>query len=193
MAQALQKLPISVEEYLEGEEISEIKHEYIAGRVYAMSGGTVNHSTVAVNFVRRAANQLAGKPCRAFNSDMKVRVDLGTDWAFYYPDASIVCTPIGGKAHFTDAPAVILEVLSDSTRHYDELRKMRDYLTIPSLQAYVLAEADFEKITIYRRLGEEFRIEIITDTAATLQLPDVGIAIPIIDLYEDVDTGENAH
>jgi len=186
MELAIEETHLSVQDYLDGEKDSDIKYDYVAGRVYAMSGGTINHLTVAVNFVRHAGNQLAGKSCRTFNSDLKVRIDLGDEFAFYYPDAAIVCTPLGGKDHFTDSPAVILEVLSPSTRRDDEVQKYRDYLTIPSLKVYIIAEADLAKITIYRRDGEGFGCKILSGIDATLDLPEAGIAIPMADLYRDV-------
>lgn len=186
MALAIEESYFSVQDYLEGEEISEIKHEYVAGRVYAMSGGTMAHQRIGRNFLRNAGNQLAGKPCEPTSCDFKVRINLGQDWVFYYPDAMIVCEPIADDAHFTDSPKVILEVLSPSTRRNDEVQKFRDYLTIPSLQVYILAEADFAKLTIYRRQGEVFQREDLVGIEAVLDLPETGIAIPMAELYRDV-------
>jgi len=186
MELAVEESYLSVRDYLEGEEVSKIKCEYIAGRIYAMSGGTVNHHTVAMNFARHAGNQLFGKSCRTFNSDLKIRIDYGNEQAFYYPDASIVCSPLGGNDHFTDSPAVILEVLSPSTRRIDEVQKFRDYLTIRSLQVYLLAEADFQKVTIYRRRGEIFHRETIAGPYGVLDLPEVEVSIRLGDLYAEV-------
>lgn len=186
MAQALQKPTISVQEYIEGEEISEIKHEYIAGRVYAMSGGTMAHQRIARNFLQHAGNQLAGKPCEPTNCDFKVRIHLGDELAFYYPDAMIICETIPDDAHFTDSPTIILEVLSPSTRRNDEVQKYRDYISIPSLKVYIVAEADFAKITIWRRDVDRFSSKILSGIEAILDLPEVGIAIPMADLYADV-------
>lgn len=173
-------------DYLQSEATSDVKHEYIAGRVYAMSGGTVNHHTVSMNFARHAGNQLHGKTCRTFNSDLKIRIPLGKETAFYYPDASIICTPLGGNDHFTDSPTVILEVLNPSTRRIDEVQKFRDYLTIPSLQVYLLAEADLQKVTVYRRKGEILHRETIAGPYGVLDLPEVEVSILLGDLYAEV-------
>ena len=186
MALAIKEEHLSVQDYLDGEEVSDIKHEYIAGKVYAMSGGTMAHQRIARNFTRHAGNELAGKPCEPTNSDFKLRIHLGDELAFYYPDAMIVCETTPDDAHFTDSPAVILEVLSPSTRRDDEVQKYRDYLTVPSLKVYIIAEADFAKITIYRRDGDSFSGTILATVDATLDLPEVGIAIPMSDLYRDV-------
>lgn len=179
---------LSREEYLEGELMSEVRHEYVAGQVYARPGGTMNHQRVAMNFVCLAGNALVGKSCFPAGSDFKIHVPLGGGVeAFYYPDAAIICVPVPGEAHFTDSPSVILEVLSPSTRRIDEVQKYRDYVTIPSLQIYLVAEADRPLVTVHRRDGNAFRREIVAGLDATLELYDVGVAIPLADLYLNVE------
>jgi len=178
---------ISPEDYLRGELASEIRHEYVAGNVYAMSGGTLNHQRIAGNFIRLAGNQLVGNPCFPTGSDFKLQVPLGEDEvAFYYPDAMIICVPVPGDALFTDSPSVILEVLSPTTRRNDEVQKLRDYLTIPTLQSYLLAETDAHFVTIYRRSGAEFRREILSGPDASFDLPESGLSISLSELYRDV-------
>ena len=131
---ALPDRRISRNDYLQGELASEVRHEYVAGNVYAMSGGTLNHQRIAGNFAFLVRRQLAGKPCFPTGSGFKLRVPLGGgDEAFYYPDGMIICVPVPGDALFTDSPSVILEVLSPTTRRNDEVQKFRDYLTIPTL------------------------------------------------------------
>lgn len=175
------------EDYLDGELNSEIRHEYVAGNVYAMSGGILNHQRVAGNFFRSAGNQLSGKSCFPTNCDFKVRVALGyDDEAFYYPDAMVICVPVSGDAHFTDSPSVILEILSPTTRRIDQVEKLRDYLTIPSLQTYIMAETNSPMLTIHHRDGATFRKEIIGGMDAILKLPEVGLEISFAEMYRDV-------
>lgn len=177
---------ISRKEYLEGELSSKIRHEYVAGYVYAMSGGTLGHQRVAGNFLRIAGNQLLGKLCFPTGSDFKLNVQLidGSE-AFYYPDAMLICAQVGVDALFTDSPSVILEVLSPSTRRDDQTLKLRDYLTIPSLRAYILAEAETPLLTVYRRGGDGFHREMISGLDTALELPEVGVRIPLKELYLD--------
>jgi len=187
MALAIPKNRISRDEYLQGEVSSEIRHEYVAGNVYAMSGGTLDHQRVAGNFFRLAGNQLAGKPCFPTGSDFKLRVMLDQDEeAFYYPDGMVICVPVPGDALFTDSPSVILEVLSPNTRRNDEVQKFRDYLTIPTLQTYILAETDSPFLTLHRRDATGFRRETLAGLDTTLDLPEAGISIPLAELYRDV-------
>lgn len=187
MSLAVANHSVSRNDYLQGELVSETRHEYVAGHVYAMSGGTLNHQRVAGNFLRISGNQLAGKSCFPTGSDFKLHVSLGNgDEAFYYPDGMIICVPVAGDALFADAPSVILEVLSPSTRRNDEVQKFRDYLTIPSLQTYILAETEAPFLTIHRRDGDHFSREILSGADAVLELPEVGLSIPLAELYQGV-------
>ena len=178
---------ISQDDYLQGELASEIRHEYVAGNVYAMSGGTFNHQHIAGNFMRMAGNKLAGKPCLPTGSDFKLRVPLGGgEQAFYYPDGMIISVPVAGDALFTESPSVILEVLSPTTRRTDEVQKLRDYLTIPTLGTYILAETESPFLTLHRRVGAGFRREILSGPDAVLDLPEVGISFALAELYQGV-------
>jgi Uma2 family endonuclease len=186
MAQKVADLLVTPGEFLEGERHAEIKHEYLGGRVYAMSGGSLNHQRLGRNFVRQAANRLEGKPCEPTTSDFLVRIKLGNDEVMYYPDAMILCHPTRGDEQFTTEPTVILEVLSPHTRRIDETQKLRDYLTIPTLQTYLLAETDSPTLTLYRRVGDSFERTLLSGLEATLDLPEVDLSIPLAELYQDV-------
>ncbi len=187
MEVAIENNRISREEYLQGELISEIRHEYAAGNVYAMSGGTLNHQRIAGNFIRIAGNQLEGKSCFPTGSDFKLHVPLGVgEEAFYYPDGMIICVPVPGDALFTDSPSVILEVLSPTTRRIDEVQKYRDYITIPTLGTYILAETDSPSLTLHRRTSAGFKRETLAGLDAVLDLPEAEISIQLAELYRDV-------
>ncbi len=187
MALAIADKRISRDEYLEGELGAEIRHEYVAGNVYGMSGGTLNHQRIAGNFLRIAGNQLAGKLCFSTGSDFKLQVALGgSEEAFYYPDGMIICVPVPGNALYSDSPSVILEVISPTTRRIDEVQKYRDYITIPTLGTYILAETDSPLLILHRRDGLGFRRETLAGPDAVLELPEAGVAIPLAELYRDV-------
>jgi Uma2 family endonuclease len=98
----------------------------------------------------------------------------------------IICIPVPGDALFTDSPRVILEVISPTTRRNDEVQKFRDYLTIPTLETYILAETDSPFLTLHRRDGTGFRREILSGPDAILDLPAAGLSIPLAELYQDV-------
>ena len=187
MSLAIADNRISEEHYLQGELASEIRHEYVAGQAYAMSGGTLDHQRIAGNFFYLIKKLLVGKPCFPTGSDFKLRVPLGGgEQAFYYPDGMIICVPVPGDALFTDSPSVILEVLSPTTRRDDEVQKFRDYLTISTLGTYILAETDSPFLTLHRKDGAGCRREILSGLDAILNLPEVGISLSLADLYRDV-------
>ncbi len=178
---------VSVEDYLSGELISSVKHEYLGGIVYAMAGARNAHNIIATNLLGTLHARLRGKPCRPFNSDTKIRVRLPTQIRFYYPDASVVCRPNPQADTFQDDPVVLFEVLSRSTRRIDEGEKKDAYLTIPSLAVYVLIEQDSAAVTVYRRTESGFVREVHEGPGAVLPLGEIGMDLPLGDLYETVE------
>ncbi len=120
--------------------MSNIKHEYLGGYVYAMAESRNSHNLIGTNVIGTLYLRLKGKKCRSFNSDTKIRVRLPSHVRFYYPDASIICRPNSPDDSFQDEPSVLFEVLSAKTRRLDQGEKKDAYLTIPSLCFYVLVE-----------------------------------------------------
>jgi len=179
---------ISVEDYLEGELISEVKHEYLGGQVHAMAGGTSRHSALGSNVTAALTSALRGKPCRAFNSDLKVRIELPGQTRFYYPDAMVVCELRKDSETWQDRPVVIVEVLSESTRRIDLTEKLEAYLAIPMLKALIFVEPDIVHATVHRRgpSGGFFREDYV-GTEAVVPLPEVGIDLPLSDVYEGIE------
>lgn len=187
MSTARKIQPISVADYLAGELTAKVKHEYLAGAVYAMSGGTNAHNLIASNCLGALFSRLRGKPCRAYNSDTKIRIRLQSHDRFYYPDVSVICRPNAPSDSFQDDPAVIVEVLSRKTRRIDEGEKKDAYLSISRLSAYVLLEQDTAAAVVYRRSTEGFTREIYTGLAATIQLEAVGVELPFAEVYDAVE------
>ncbi|MEZ6123747.1 MAG: Uma2 family endonuclease [Planctomycetaceae bacterium] len=133
-----------------------MRHEYIDGFVYAMVGARNAHNLIASNVLVSMGLQLKGRPCRAFNSDTKVRVRMTSHVRFYYPDAMVVCHQNPQDQTFQDAPVLIVEVMSESTRRLDDGEKRDAYFTIPSLTHYVLLNQNAAAAIVYERQGDEF-------------------------------------
>jgi Uma2 family endonuclease len=167
MSAALKWNLVSVEDYLAGELRSPIKHEYVAGVVYAMAGAINRHNRIATNTLGGLYTRLRERPCQPFNSDTKVRIRLPTQTRFYYPDASVVCQPNPEHDSFQDHPAVIAEVLSRRTRRIDEGEKKDAYLTISSLGVYLLIEQEMPLVTVFRRTDAGFVREVYHGLEAT--------------------------
>ena len=178
---------ISVEDYLAGELVSPVKHEYLGGFVYAMAGAKNAHNSIAVNIIGLLHAQLKGKRCRPCNSDTKVRVRSATRTRFYYPDASVVCQPNPQDDSFQDNPVVIFEVLSKGTRRTDEGEKKDAYLSIPTLRVYVLVEQETATVVVYRRGDQGFSSEVHEGLDAILSLPEIKVELPLREVYEGVE------
>ncbi len=139
---------LSITDYLQNELMSDIKHEYIEGLMYAIAGASKNHQRIITNLIVSFGSHLENTPCDTFSSDIKVRVG---DLAFFYPDVIIACQDDTDNEYYLEKPLIIVEVLSKSTRRRDETTKRRLYQTLPSLQEYVLIEQDFVDVEVCRR------------------------------------------
>lgn len=178
---------ISVEDYLAGELVSKVKHEYLGGEVYAMAGARNVHNLIAGNVFGSLYGQLRGKPCRPFNSDTKIRIRLRTHSRFYYPDVSVICRPNPQDDSFQDEPAVVVEVLSRRTRRIDEGEKWDAYLAIPSLSAYLLVEQESDTVVVHRRGNGGFIREIYCGLDAVIPLAEIAAELPLAEIYDGVE------
>jgi len=178
---------VSVEGYLAGELISPIKHEYLGGLAYAMAGERNAHCLIASNTLGAVGMRLRGRRCRAFNSDTKIRIRLPSYVRFYYPDASVVCRPNPQTDSFQDEPSVLFEVLSRRTRRVDEVEKKDAYESIPSLAVYILIEQDMAAVVAFRRTETGFIREVHEGLDAVIPLGEIGIELPLAEIYETVE------
>lgn len=181
------------QEYLEWEEQQPLKYEYINGEVFAMTGGTLPHNSIAVNLTSALKNHLRGKGCKVFMADAKVGVSL--QGPFHYPDVMVSCDPQDQRAcKIIYHPCLIVEVLSPGTEGFDRGKKFRHYRQIDTLKEYVLIEADKMNVECYR-LNEKGKWELtsysLEETTANgtelkVQLTSLDFCCPISLLYEDV-------
>lgn len=181
------------QEYLEWEEQQPIKYEYIAGKVYAMTGGTIPHNDIALNLASALKNHLRSKGCKVQIADAKV--GISSNGPFHYPDVMVSCDPQDQKARqIIYHPCLILEVLSPSTEAFDRGKKFQNYRRIDTLKEYILI--DSEKMSVeYYRLNEKkkweltpYSLEDETDNPTELEIEfiSVNFRCPISLLYEDV-------
>lgn len=175
----------TVQEYLEGEETAEVKHEYLDGEIWAMVGATDAHVTIAGNLFFLLKQKLKGTPCRAFISDMKVNVEKAD--AFFYPDVLVTCDRKDREnSLYKQYPLFIAEVLSPSTEAFDRGRKFSIYRQLDSLQTYWLA--DSQKMTIdcfNRTTKDEWLLHSYDKAQETIQIAALEIDFPLSELYED--------
>jgi Uma2 family endonuclease len=179
-----------IESYLPWEETQVERHEYFAGEVFAVSGGSDAHYTITLNLAANLKTALSGTPCRPFVSGMTVRI--ATADAVLYPDVFVTCdsrdkTPESAlaKAH----PLLVAEVLSESTTAYDRGRKFEIYQKIPELQEYLLIEQDRLHADLFRKNEAGLRVMYPAGEGDIIELSSVGLRLPLADLYADVDLG----
>lgn len=179
---------ITEQEYLEGEEIARVKHEYVDGQVYAMAGATKTHGELAVNLSTALRTHLRGKKCRTYVADMKVY--LANSRAFYYPDVVVTCDPhdLGRTSpqNYLENPCLIVEVLSRKTARIDRGEKRLTYCNLASLQEYVLVDQRRQSVEVFRRSSEGWVNETL-GPGDVLNLSAVDLQIPLTTLYEDTD------
>lgn len=184
---------ISEEEYREGEEISLVKHEWFRGEVFAMAGGTFNHTRICGNIYASAKTALRGRRCSVHNGEQRVKVEATGLNA--YPDAVIFCPPSrfeGTGDGILLTPSVIFEVLSQSTQSYDRARKFDNYKQIESLTDYVLVEQDEARVEHFRRTPDGWLLRVFTDIEAVLTLENVEIELRLREIYEELDFPDRA-
>ena len=174
--------PMSKEEFLAWEERQELRYEFDGIRPVAMTGGTDEHDAIQVNLIRALANRLQGKQCRTHGNSIKIEV-MGS---IRYPDAFVTCSPIPRGATVLYAPVVIFEVLSKGTARTDRLVKNREYASTASVRRYVMLEQSAMAATVFERVEESWLGRLRTDEAV-LDMPEIGISIPLPELYDGVD------
>jgi Uma2 family endonuclease len=178
---------VSVEDYLASELESPVKHEYLAGVVFAMAGARNTHSRIGINLSGELRSRLRGRPCEPFGSDTKIRLRVAGQIRFYYPDASVTCDPNPSGDSLQDEPVVLFEVLSRGTRRIDLGEKKDAYLALPSLHVYVVIEQDSPAAVAFRRSETGFVREVYTGLDAVLPLPEIGTELPLAEIYYRVE------
>jgi Uma2 family endonuclease len=146
---------LSEYDYLEGERASAIRHEYVAGEVFAMAGGSKAHNIISLNVAMLLRNGLRGSGCQTFMADMRVLVAAQS--SYYYPDIVVTCAPAdlasdAPKDHI-ESPNLIVEVLSPTTEAIDRREKMLAYRHLASLNEYVLIDQERRWVEVYRRIA----------------------------------------
>ena len=178
MSQAQPK-PMTSDEFLAWEANQELKWEFDGLQPVAMTGGTRAHAVIQVNLLRALANRLDGKPCQAYSSDLKIQTGPG----YRYPDASVSCTPFPDGDLAVAGPVAIFEVLSTSTSSDDRTTKLAEYQALPSVRRYVMLEQDRVFATVITRTDAGWDHALIGQ-GGTLAMPEIGVEIPMAELYD---------
>jgi Uma2 family endonuclease len=176
-----QRKVFTKDDYLLLEEKADTKHELVNGEIYAMAGAKENHVKITGNTFRNIANHLLESSCDVYSSDMK----LSAGFDCYYPDVFVKCDSDDNDELVKEKPILIVEVLSESTKHFDRGDKLQNYLRIPSLQEYILVSQKEIEVWVYRRAGKKWEMEILKDNDE-LHFISIDLKIPVRDLYAKV-------
>ena len=169
---------MTVDEYLRFDEQSELRHEYVRGEVYAMSGGTVRHGTIIMNIATRLHSSAGDGPCRVFANNMRVLVDRDI---YYYPDVAVLCAALDDSEIFAHDPCVVVEVTSPSTARINRTEKLDAYRQIATLRAYLIV--DHRR----RRVERHWRDALDAPWQRTEVVADGSIPIPCLDVQLSLD------
>jgi Uma2 family endonuclease len=186
--QAVERKDFTLQEYLQLEEKSDLKNEYINGRIIPMAGGTVNHNRIAGNFYAVLNFALKQEDNEVFNSDM--RLWIPKQRIYTYPDITIII----GEPEFFDNrqdtitnPKIIIEVLSKSTENYDREGKFKAYRTIPSFEEYLLVEQNKISIEHYSKTANKrWSLQEYDEEDELINLVSIPLEIRLQDLYNKV-------
>ena len=183
---------LTPEEYLAAERAGDQKNEYYQGEVFAMVGASFQHVGIAANLLASLHGQLQGGPCRAFQSDLRVKVSR--TGLYTYPDVGVVCDPPQFDDNQNDTllnPRVIIEVLSPSTESYDRGKKFAHYRTIENLTEYLLVSQDQPRVEQYvRQPNGDWLMHEATELTETIHLPSVDCDLKLSDVYAKIEMSQ---
>jgi len=175
----------SESDYLAYEAQSPVRHEYIAGEIFAMTGASIRHNVIAGNLFAELRTHLKGTPCRALIEGVKLR--LRKEQSYFYPDVMVTCEDrlqeLDSQQQIVEAPLVVIEILSPTTEATDRREKLRAYRTLPSLKEYLLVSQEQAQVEIYRRRGD-IGWDIITyEPGDTVEIASLEIKLGMAEIY----------
>jgi Uma2 family endonuclease len=185
MPTAQKDVRISAKQYLELENSSDVKHEFVSGYIYAMVGASRAHNLIAHALSSTIRAHIAGSGCRVYISDMKLYAKTREDEVFYYPDIMVSCDDNPPSEYYEDKPKLLVEVLSDSTESKDRLEKLNVYTKIPTLQEYVIVSQDKVSVDVYRQIEGSWMVNSYAG-GETVLFNSIGLSLPIETIYSDV-------
>lgn len=172
-------MPLSLREYLELEESSSVRHEYVGGVLHALAGASRRHNQIITNLITALGPIADERNCVVHHETVKLQV---ADDAIYYPDFMIVCQPGDTNAFVVERPCVVVEVISPSTRAIDRREKVMEYRRVPSVQAYLIIEQDRPAIQRHWRTpdGTWFHGDIADTGVVPIPCLDVELSLDVI-------------
>ena len=172
---------LTIDEYLELEEHSTVRHEYVGGDLYAQAGASESHNLIVSNIHGHLWTATRDTNCRVYANDMKLQAAAD---AMYYPDLMVVCDESDDRSDAKTRPCLIVEVLSPSTEHIDRREKLLAYRRIDSLKAYIMVYQDQRRVARQWRddAGAWWQAEVSGDGVVPVPCPQITLSLD--DIYE---------
>jgi Uma2 family endonuclease len=183
---ALGKRRMTADEFLAWEQTQTVKHEFVRGEVFMMTGGVDRNFTVALNLAMALRQHLRGTPCRVYGIDVKLRVEAAD--CFFYPDLMVTCSTRDAADRLVKRePVLVVEVLSPSTAAFDRGDKFADYRELPSLQEYLLVDVTRQRCDLHRKGADGLWVLHPTQGDAPVQLASVALTLPAATLWDELE------
>ncbi|MGN6495024.1 MAG: Uma2 family endonuclease [Agriterribacter sp.] len=187
-AVAYGKQKFTIEEYLAMENVATEKHEYYAGEIFTMAAAKVPHNAISSNLFGELAIRLKGKKCRPYGSDQRIHIEVNT--LFTYPDISVICGDVVTRNNDEMNalnPAVIIEILSPSTKNYDRGEKFMLYRDVTTLREYILVDSESIHIEVFRlNTKHRWELEEYNSLRDQLYIKVINESIPVAEIYAGV-------
>ena len=171
------------DEYLAFENDSPIRHEYVAGEVYAMTGATKRHSLITLNLAATFKAAARARGCHVFVNDVKVAMDD----RIYYPDVVVSCEKDAGTGLFAEQPVLLVEVTSPHSRATDRREKLEAYRRLPSVQAYLIVSQRRRQVLMYLRGPDDVWVRAEFAGDEVIPLPVIGLQLGLDEVYDGID------
>lgn len=185
MAVPQEKLFIGVAEYLRGERLAKVRHEYVDGVVYAMAGESKRHNRISGRLFNRITTHLDGTDCETYFESVKMRV---SPTKFYYPDIAVICEPEAENDDYTlSYPLLIVEVLSPTTERTDRAEKLLAYQKMLTLREYAIVAQDRVFVQIHRRANDDnWTVDNYLSLDDLIEFASINLQIPLADVYRNL-------
>ena len=178
--------PLTHQEYFALEEAEDQRYEYLAGEIFAMTGGSESHALIGTNTVAALVNAFRDKPCRVYGPDIKLHIAAHNKYC--YPDGMVLCEAGKRHAQYVEEPSLIVEVLSESTEAYDRGLKFEHYRSISSLRYYLLLSQErFHGELFHREAPDLWSFREAIGESASIVLEEWNITLPLAELYRKVE------
>jgi len=183
---ALETRPMTAEEFLLWDETQTIKHEFVRGEVFAMTGGVDRNNTVAGNLYMLLRQHLRGTPCRVYGSDVKLRVEAAD--CFFYPDLMVTCSAADLTSRLIKRePVLVVEVLSPSTAAFDRGEKFADYRQLTSLAEYLMVDVERRHCDLHRKGPDGLWVLHPSGPEDAVHLASLDLVVQAAELWADLE------